>query len=158
MFPCYQNSSNPHPLVSMQTFLPYPSYKQSAECLDRLRLGKQRVECLQLTHALLGYSNQGWLNHPACKAWRGYEAQLIAYGIDICDAWLAKGYQDTVKSKLLYIASISGNEPDWSHRPAWITEKLCLSHRSNLIRKLPEWYRPLWPDIPDNIPYHWPVP
>ena len=40
----------------------------------------------------------------------------------------------------------------------WLTDDLILSHRSNLIRKAPEHYAPLWPDVPDNLPYVWPVP
>lgn len=32
----------------MQTFLPYPSGRKSAKVLDNRRLGKQRVECLQI--------------------------------------------------------------------------------------------------------------
>ena len=36
----------------MQTFLPYPSFEQSARVLDNRRLGKQRVECLQILQAL----------------------------------------------------------------------------------------------------------
>lgn len=36
----------------MQTFLPYPDFAQSAACLDNKRLGKQRVECLQILRAL----------------------------------------------------------------------------------------------------------
>lgn len=28
----------------MQTFLPYPDFKKSAQCLDYRRLGKQRVD------------------------------------------------------------------------------------------------------------------
>lgn len=36
----------------MQTFLPYPDFRQSAKVLDRARLGKQRVECLQLARAI----------------------------------------------------------------------------------------------------------
>ena len=31
----------------MQTFLPYSNFKKSAKCLDRQRLGKQRVEALK---------------------------------------------------------------------------------------------------------------
>jgi len=38
----------------MQTFLPYPDFKRSAQVLDRQRLGKQRVENLQLMTALTG--------------------------------------------------------------------------------------------------------
>ena len=36
----------------MQTFLPLPTFAASAQCLDRARLGKQRVETLQFAHAL----------------------------------------------------------------------------------------------------------
>lgn len=39
----------------MQTFLPYPDFEDSAHALDQLRLGKQRVENLQIMQALLGY-------------------------------------------------------------------------------------------------------
>lgn len=36
----------------MQTFLPYPSAERSARVLDNRRLGKQRVECLQILAVL----------------------------------------------------------------------------------------------------------
>ena len=36
----------------MQTFLPYPAFDLSAQVLDRQRLGKQRVETLQVLKAL----------------------------------------------------------------------------------------------------------
>ena len=36
----------------MQTFLPFPDFVASARSLDRLRLGKQRVETLQILNAL----------------------------------------------------------------------------------------------------------
>lgn len=143
----------------MMTFLPYPCYEESAACLDRLRLGKQRHECLTIVNALLGYNKGGWLRHPICRIWRGYERQLIAYSIDVCNSWIQKGYQDSVKDKLLHIAAISSNEPDWNHRPDWITKELCLSHQSNLIRKLPDHYIPIFgADIPNDLPYIWPIP
>jgi hypothetical protein len=45
----------------MQTFLPYPDFRKSAEVLDRQRLGKQRVEGLQLINSLAGITNgKGW--------------------------------------------------------------------------------------------------
>ena len=37
---------------NMQTFLPYPDFQLSAECLDYKRLGKQRLEAFQLLVAL----------------------------------------------------------------------------------------------------------
>ena len=43
----------------MQTFLPYPDFIASARVLDSKRLGKQRVEALQVLRGLIrpGY---GW--------------------------------------------------------------------------------------------------
>jgi hypothetical protein len=47
----------------VQTFLPYPDFAESAQVLDQARLGKQRVEALQVLRAvtLPGY---GWQSHP----------------------------------------------------------------------------------------------
>jgi len=36
----------------MQTFLPYPDFERSARALDLKRLGKQRVECIQVLRGL----------------------------------------------------------------------------------------------------------
>ena len=38
----------------MQTFLPYPSFEESAKVLDWRRLGKQRVEGMQIINAISG--------------------------------------------------------------------------------------------------------
>ena len=57
----------------MQTFLPYQSFKESAKSLDYRRLGKQRVEVLQLLNSIKKLKNKepvkGWKNHPARKIW-----------------------------------------------------------------------------------------
>jgi len=51
----------------MQTFLPFPDFKKSASCLDYKRLGKQRVEGLQILNAIQGETTlkgktyKGWL-------------------------------------------------------------------------------------------------
>lgn len=60
----------------MQTFLPYPDFSQTARCLDYRRLGKQRVEAMQL------WKGQ-WPNHPASKMWRGHEDWLALYYLEI---------------------------------------------------------------------------
>lgn len=73
----------------MQTFLPYASFAKSAKCLDRLRLGKQRPETLQILNTLLGLS-EGWRSHPAVKMWRGYEGMLWLYGQTMIDEWVAR--------------------------------------------------------------------
>lgn len=42
--------------------------------------------------------------------------------------------------------------------PPWLgDEDFHRRHRSSLLRKDPEHYRPLFPDDPDDLPYVWPV-
>lgn len=141
----------------MQTFLPYQHPRACALVLDQQRLGKQRVECLQILNTLTGRSN-GWWSHPAVLMWRGYEPQLLAYSLTICEVWRERGFNDTVLDTLQLIGEVDGIEPDFDHLPAWCNEALCWTHRSNLIRKWPEWYRRFFGDaIPDDLDYIWPV-
>lgn len=143
----------------MQTFLPYPSFTESARVLDRARLGKQRVEALQLLRAVT-IPTYGWRHHPAAKMWRGYVPALTRYGLDMTDVWLERGHSDTVREQLLPFATeveyLSQSELEL---PPWIgDERLHLSHQSNLIRKDPVHYAPLFPGVPDDLPYVWPTP
>ena len=64
----------------VQTFLPYPDFRRTAEALDSPRLGKQRVETLQILRAL-ELPEYGWGNHPAVRMWRGYTPALVCYGL-----------------------------------------------------------------------------
>ena len=139
----------------MQTFLPVPDFAESARILDDARLGKQRVEMFQIIRALDGVT-QGWRNHPAVRMWRGYEPALITYGLAMCDEWDRRGHADTVRGKL---AAHLREEGRPVHLPFWTgDEALHASHRSNLLRKDPEFYGKYgWTDPPD-LPYLWPVP
>ena len=80
----------------MQTFLPYPAFVESARVLDRRRLGKQRVETLQVLRALTIH-DYGWRNHPAARMWRDHLPALVAYGLVVADTWIAGGGSDTVR-------------------------------------------------------------
>lgn len=152
----------------MQTFLPYigPAetthayYEECAGLLDRKRLGKQRVENLQIMSALL-VGGTGWDNHPAVKMWRGHEWSLLMYQDAICKEWIHQfGFKDTCLDKtiLLYFrnadldATADHSDPPWLHNKA-----IHLSHQSNLIRKDPEYYRKKFKGVPDDLPYIWPV-
>lgn len=119
----------------MQTFLPYPSFAESARVLDRQRLGKQRVECLQILNALTGKS-KGWINHPATKKWAGRTRALADYGMVCCEEWLKRGYNDTCWSKIFSIYEMdSGLEL----KPSFIgNEAFHASHRAALLFKNPE--------------------
>jgi len=143
----------------MQTFLPYPSFDASARALDPVRLGKQRVETLQLLRANT-VPDYGWRHHPAAKMWAGHLPALVSYGLAITDAWLALGRADTVRDQLLEFApDVDGVPQRDVPMPWWVGhEPFHLAHRSNLVRKAPEHYRPLFGDIPDDLPYIWPTP
>lgn len=139
----------------MQTFVPFDDPRASAVVLDRARLGKQRVECLQLLNALTGES-RGWGNHPAARMWRGYERALTVYGCIVCQVWTERGYRDTCREKMLLIVPDAFDVPVvWP--PWWGQLELQISHRSNLVRKAPEHYRPYFGDVPDDLEYIWPV-
>lgn len=137
----------------MQTFLPYPSFAESAHCLDRQRLGKQRVEALQLLRALRG-DTRGWANHPAARMWRGHESALAFYGIIVCLEWRARGYRDTTLEKIVALTPFA--KPVY---PPWIgDEAFHRAHRSNLLRKAPKHYGGLPGfDVPADLPYVWPI-
>ena len=139
----------------MQTFLPYESFARSAEVLDRQRLGKQRVEALQILR-VLACETPGYRNHPAVGMWRGYELSLIDYGLAVCDEWhCERGYRDTCSDK---IAAFTHNfRIDRGLRPEWLGDQdFHLAHQSNLLRKDPAHYGPLFPGVPDDLPYVWP--
>ena len=140
----------------MQTFLPYPTYMKSARALDRQRLGKQRVETLQLLKAL--HEGGGWSNHPAARMWRGYEPALVSYGAMVCIAWRNRGYKDTCLQKILAYDPDELRFDPSTPQPPWLGDPdLHASHRSNLLRKYPEWYGSFGWEEPDDLPYVWPV-
>lgn len=142
---------------SVQTFIPHDTIIESAYVLDDRRLGKQRVETLQIMNALSGRS-KGWVNHPAVRMWRGYEAALMWYQIAICNEWQRRGFEDTCLEKTLAVWTEHFDPEPGDYYPAWWGQpQLHASHRSNLLRKDPDHYRRFWPDEADDLPYVWPV-
>lgn len=139
----------------MQTFLPFPDFKKTAQTLDWRRLGKQRVECWQILRTLLGES-QGWRNHPAVLMWKGYEVALCYYGLTICQEWINMGYKDTMTARFRDMLS-NLPEDQFYEAPSWLGQQdFHESHQSNLIRKDPDYYSARFPGTPDNLPYIWP--
>jgi len=147
----------------VQTFLPFASFEASAAVLDDLRLGKQRVETLQILRAIVFPSYKGWRNHPASAMWRGFTTALACYGLATCAEWVGRGRADSVAPMLREF--IDGVPPSQAslrkdgRLPPWFGDpRLHASHRASLTRKLPEHYRPRLPDFDDELPYFWPVP
>lgn len=134
----------------MQTFLPYANFKQTAQCLDYRRLGKQRVEAFQILDTI--ENGGGWKNHPAVNMWRGYTSCLAWYGIAICDEWIARGYKDTMRARIAEFTQYMTVEPSWLGDPNFHR-----SHQSNLLRKNATFYKIHFPNVPEDLPYVWPV-
>jgi hypothetical protein len=149
----------------VQTFLPFPDFERSARALDLRRLGKQRVETIQVIRALTrpGY---GWANHPAVLMWKGFEEALGRYGLTCCGVWTESGFGDTCALTITTDLREVGVDTVRAQSelaglgalPPWFgDEALHRSHQSSLLRKDEEHYRPLFPAVPADLPYVWPV-
>jgi hypothetical protein len=142
----------------MQTFVPYPDAAKSAAVLDQRRLGKQRVETLQLLlwlHAVkiedwesrtLTPRISGW-NHPAMKMWAGSERALLRYQDAFCDEWTSRGYKDTCKEKSHHVVELINSDSESEAWPSWWgNAEIHRSHRSNLVWKDPVFYSSVFPN------------
>ncbi len=149
----------------VQTFLPYPEFAASAAVLDERRLGKQRVEALQVVRALTRQS-YGWKRHPAVRMWDGFVEALAAYGLEMCAQWRLAGNGDTCAAKIVADLAAVGMGPPRPQvelsaagaLPGWLgDDRLHRSHRAALVRKDPARYAPLFPDVDPAMPYFWPL-
>jgi len=138
----------------MQTFLPHASFRQSLACLDYRRLGKQRVEAMQLVNAITGKPDKngrprkGWVNHPAAIMWREYLDALKWYHNLAIEEWVRRGYNNNMKM-MAYNSMMEF--------PHWLGDSdFHASHRSNLLRKDPVYYGKFNWEEPSDLPYIWP--
>jgi hypothetical protein len=150
----------------MQTFLPYADFTASARVLDARRLGKQRVETIQVLRALT-VAGYGWRHHPAVAMWAGYEEALVRYGLNVCSVWCDLGNADSCAATLITdLARGTGlaeprNQADLTaagELPPWLGDPVFhRSHQSALVRKDPAYYGAIFTDVPDDLPYVWPA-
>jgi len=137
----------------MQTFLPYKDFELTSKCLDYRRLGKQRVEALQIHNILTGKAKPnkngiiGWVNHPAVLMWCGYENCLALYFNTMVKEWINRGYKNTM---CLLPVSYPVAEPMWLGNDLFHS-----SHRSNLLRKNYDYYNKFGWLENQNLEYVW---
>lgn len=150
----------------MQTFLPYPSILDSVTCLDSKRLGKQRVECVQILNALEG-KTKGWAHHPAVLMWRGYEDVLRYYANECIIEWQERNFNNNIP---LYNVNPPVDYPPWwdgkiheSHRQALLFKTLNTKYEDWYVEKLQpscseiEYILALQQNFKNFPHYHWPV-
>lgn len=158
----------------MQTFLVEHSFADTMNILDYRRLGKQRVEAKQILKALGYYPHElmsseeletylrtpheerPWRNHPAVRMWDGFPIMLAAYHNAAIREWTSRGYTNNMP--LIDTAQMQNNGMN-SDAPWWnSSSEFHKSHKSNLLRKDPEYYSQFGWDVPDDLPYMWPTP
>lgn len=99
----------------------------------------------------------GWKNHPASKMWKGYERALTFYGYVICDEWIKRGYKDSMIERFIKANEFETSKGPYINPHFIDNNDFHISHQSNLLRKDLEYYRKYFPDVPDNLPYIWPI-
>jgi hypothetical protein len=145
----------------MQTFVPFADFRECARVLDDRRLGKQRVEALQIARALCR-PDYGWRHHPAVRMWRGFPEGLACYSTEIVEEWMRRDHPDTCLPQITEefgLTQVRTQEELAAAGllPPWIgDDAVHRSHRSALLRKDPHHYGPLLPDEPLDLPYVWP--
>lgn len=164
LYNCFPNI-NKITRVRLQTFLPYPSFEKSVEVLDYRRLGKQRVEAMQILQSLVSnhclsfpeflkdtvikpLKEYGWGSHAAVKMWVGFEKALAVYFNNCVIEWTNRGYRNNLE--LIPV------ECHFEY-PYWIgDDKFHSSHRAALLFKDFSFYSKFgWSESP-GIRYYWP--
>jgi hypothetical protein len=115
----------------VNTFFVHPNPKVTARLLDDKRLGKQRIECIQIIDTLEGRS-KSWINHPAVKMWRGYTDALKDYFNIMVEEWIERGKNNNLE---FYELKEDPEYPPWADM-----EKIWFSHQSRLLSKDPVFY------------------
>lgn len=136
----------------MQTFLPFPNYIRSIQSLDDKRLGKQRIESMQIINILEGKSTSvAWRSHPAVLMWSGYTNSLKYYCNCCIDEWIRRGFKNTM---LKYNVDYQNEDPWWIGN-----ENFHRAMRARLIAKNEEYYLKKFPNDKgfNDGKYFWPV-
>ena len=124
-------------LIMVNTFLPCASFRKCARTLDYRRLGKQRVEAMQIIRTIerieKGEDNFPWSHHPAVRMWIGYSNSLKFYHNCMIKEWIKRGYKNNM---VLYEIEKPIVKPWWVK---W--KPFQYSHRASLLRKAPDFYQ-----------------
>lgn len=136
----------------MNVFLTSTDPFESFIILDNRRLNKQKVELKQIYTA---FNGGGWRSHPATlmmKSSPEYTAYLGYVCTKIC---LDRGFNDSLMP--FFMERFDHNSKPKA--PAWMVDGCDFFEdvKANLIRKLPSYYKQIWPNVEPKLGYRWPV-
>ena len=95
-----------------------------------------------------------------------FEEALARYAFTCCEVWVERGFGDTCAATIAADLAEHGITTVRSQTelaetgalPPWLGDpEFHRSHQSSLLRKDPEHYGPLFPGVPDDLDYVWPV-
>lgn len=142
----------------MQVFLPYKDPAKTAQCLDNKRLGKQRLECLQIL--FVGYNIMGYweipnyiFSHPTYELWKTNLDWLLTFYLSaIMREWqIIRGFNNEkcwraymyINEKINWSYKIPWEYPiEWhKYLPPFIKMDFCKKHQQLLLKKDYEYYK-----------------
>lgn len=142
------------------TYLPQPTFRESARCLTDQDLSDSLRAALNiLTHnkefARVSYiDGLEMADDPFAAMWRGYEGILILYA-RVCLSEMQK--RDKSETGILQKQLEEWRQPNLDHLPPWFfgldqseKEKIILSHRYLLLQKNPEHYENVFASLEYN--------
>ena len=129
----------------MQVFHPYKSALKSIQCLDNSRMGKQRLECIQILLANNNIDTEWEVPksvppHKNVVLWKNYSGYLFYYLGILLNEWEDRGMKNFVcrgmYEKLRNIYGLQEN----TKRPRFIDNKFIQTQRLSLLNKKMEHY------------------
>lgn len=130
----------------IQTWLPLPSFENSIAALHINELKMQRLHVIELLEFFhdpeesslpLLYEDHGLTDdHSLVQMWRGYELQLIEYGMELCEKYGSiRGKPDPLLAKLSVHLDWANTDDSPMTKPNWFGDiDFHLSHQSALLK------------------------
>ena len=163
----------------VNTFIIVPDIVKTAQLLDTKRLGKQRIEALEIINCLEEFDKTGkitskWGNHPVVKCWMGFTNHLKVYYNIILREWINRGYNNNMEFYQIENENLYHIVPCNFHNnsivfcgtynyysfPFWVAfYPFYMSHQASLCRKYPKYYSSLLREELNyflEIGYFWP--
>jgi hypothetical protein len=79
----------------VNTFITSNSLEECAKNLDYRRLGKQRVECLEIINSIEN-PTKGWKNHPVSIMWKDHVDALKLYCNYMINEWIVRKFSNNM--------------------------------------------------------------
>lgn len=137
----------------IQTWLPFPNFRESAQALSDSDLELQRYHVLHIIETLHLVETSDLPEEYdktdvsdlslVCNMWREYEMQLCEYGLEICDEWSVRNrIPDPLYQHIAKHLEWATSDDALMGTPQWFGNiDFHDSHKSALFRKNPEHYR-----------------